>query len=151
MNNSVFFRVSGIQNSNKTIRLRKPVQPDNQGGFLSLDFGLREYGVRDDQERLRRYRRFLYENGGRVKENSSKIDKKIVEKERERDFRISQTDRLLYRTRYFADSGVIGSKEFVSRKYLQFKSAFQCKHDKKPRHVKGFEGIYSLKRLSEPA
>ena len=125
------------------------IQTNNQNNFLSLDFGLKEYGVNDDKERLRRYRRFLYENGGRVKENRSKIDEKIIEQERQRNFKVSETDRLLYRTRYFTDSGVIGSKEFVLKNYQRFKAAFQCKHDKIPRHVKGFDGIYSLKRLSE--
>jgi hypothetical protein len=39
------------------------VQTGNRGNFLSLDFGLREFGVKGDEERLRRYRRFLYETG----------------------------------------------------------------------------------------
>ena len=69
------------------------IQTNNQDDFLSLDFGLKEYGIADDKERLRRYRRFLYENGGKVKEHRSKIDKKIVEKERQRNFKISETDR----------------------------------------------------------
>ena len=125
------------------------IQTNNQGIFLCLDFGLKEYGVKGDKERLRRYRRFLYENGGKVKENRSKINEKIVEKERQRDFKISETDRLLYRTRYFTDSGVIGSKAFVSQNYKRFKAAFRCQHNKIPTHVRGFEGIYSLKRLSE--
>ena len=121
----------------------------NQDNFLCLDFGLKEYGVKGDKERLRRYRRFLYENGGKVKENRSKIDEKIVEKERKRDFKLSEKDRFLYRTRYFTDSGVIGSKKFVAKNYQRFKTAFQCKHDKIPRPIKGLQGIYSLKRLSE--
>jgi len=127
------------------------IQSHKPDDFLSLNFGLEEFGVKDDKERLRRYRRFLYENGGKDKGNTSRIDEKIVEKESKRDFKISQMDRLLYRTRYFTNSGVIGSKEFVAKNYKRFKSAFQCKRDKIPRRIKGLEGIYSLKRLSEQA
>jgi len=56
---------------------------------------------------------------------------------------------VLYRTRYFTDSGVIGTKEFVSRTYVRFKHHFNSKNEKKPKPVKGLSGIYSLKRLSE--
>jgi hypothetical protein len=54
-----------------------------------------------------------------------------------------------YRTRYFADSGIIGSKELVSINYQRFKHLFYSKDDKKPRSIKGLEGLYSLKRLSD--
>ena len=37
------------------------VQSKNEDSFLSLDVGLREFGVKDEQERLKYYRRFVYE------------------------------------------------------------------------------------------
>jgi hypothetical protein len=58
-------------------------------------------------------------------------------------------DRFRYRTRYFTDSGIIGSKAFVDRVYRQFKDLFSSKHEKRPKVIRGLEGIYSLKRLSE--
>jgi len=58
-------------------------------------------------------------------------------------------DRFRYRTRYLTDSGIIGSKEFVSANYQRFKNLFESKHEKKPKPIKGLDGIYSLKRLSE--
>ncbi len=39
------------------------VQAANKDAFLSLDFGLREFGVKDEKERLRYYRGFVYEKG----------------------------------------------------------------------------------------
>ena len=42
----------------------------------------------------------------------------------------NEVDRFRYRTRYFTDSGVIGSKEFVAKNCKRFKTAFQCKRDK---------------------
>jgi len=62
---------------------------------------------------------------------------------------LTAIDRFKYRTRYFSDSGIIGSKEFVNRLYRQFKSYFGSRHDKEPRTIRGLEGVYSLKRLSE--
>ena len=56
---------------------------------------------------------------------------------------------MLYRTRYFTDSGIIGTKEFVSRVYQGFKDYFSSKHEKRPRLIQGLNGVYSLKRLSE--
>ena len=84
-----------------------------------------------------------------AKRNDRSICGKIVTKERNRNFEISRTDRFLYRTRYFTDSGIIGSREFVFGTYQQFKHLFQCRHEKKPKSVKGLDGLFSLKRLSE--
>ena len=122
---------------------------------LSLDFGLAEFGpgeigetvprefhgvkVKNKGERLRYYRKFLYEKG----------NIKGLEKERARDFTLRGVDRFLHRSRYFTDSGIIGSKMFVDRIYQEFKDHFSSKHEKKPKVIQGLEGIYSLKRLSE--
>ena len=83
------------------------------------------------------------------KGNVNVIEDKVLEKERRREFELSRSDRFRYRTRYFTDSGIIGSKEFVSTSYQRFKHLFYSKHEKKHRLIKGLDGMYSLKRLSE--
>jgi len=77
------------------------------------------------------------------------IEDKFLKKERKKGFDLSRTDRFRYRTRYFTDSGIIGSKEFVSDHYCRFKDLFMSKNEKIPRPVAGLDGMYSLKRLSE--
>jgi putative transposase len=54
-----------------------------------------------------------------------------------------------YRTRYFSDSGIIGTKEFVSINYTRFKDIVMSKREKVPKPVAGLDGVYSLKRLAE--
>ena len=128
------------------------VQTNNRDNFLSTDFGLKEFNVKSEKERIRRYRRYVYEAGAINQSEKGKakvIDGKVLEKERNKGFELSRSDRFKYRTRYFTDSGIIGSKEFVSRHYKRFKHLFYSKHEKKPRPIKGLEGMYSLKRLSE--
>ena len=128
------------------------VQTNNRDNFLSTDFGLKEFNVKSEKERIRRYRRYVYEAGAvnRPEKGKTKvIGDRILEKERKREFELSRNDRFRYRTRYFTDSGVIGSKEFVSKTYMRFKHHFNSKHEKKPKPVKGLSGVYSLKRLSE--
>ena len=44
---------------------------------------------------------------------------------------------------------IVGSKEFVFSNYQRFKHLFYSKHEKKPKPIKGLDGIYLLKRLSE--
>jgi hypothetical protein len=39
------------------------VQTGNRDGFLSTDFGVKEFGELDAKGRFRRYRRYLYEVG----------------------------------------------------------------------------------------
>ncbi len=124
-------------------------QTGNKDGFLSFDFGMKEFGVKSQKERLRLYRKYVYETGA-VDETGSKvkISKEVVEKERKKGFEITRSDRFKQRTRYFTDSGIIGSKEFVQSTFHNFKNLFQSKHERIPRHVKGLDGIYSMKRLS---
>ena len=128
------------------------IQTNNNDGFLSTDFGLKEFAVKSKKERVRLYRKYVYEAGEiqlSDKPYTKNIREKIVTKERKRNFEISRVDRFLYRSRYFTDSGIIGSKAFVFDTYQQFKHLFQSRHEKKPKSVKGLDGIFSLKRLSE--
>ena len=68
------------------------IQRDNEDGFLSLDFGPSEFAPNADAaERLRYYRRYVYEKGGiargqRTEDSRQKgqIDGAIVELERAR-------------------------------------------------------------------
>jgi putative transposase len=94
------------------------VQTRNKGGFLSLDFGLLEFGFKSG-------------------------------KEHKRGFEVGKVDRFLLRTRYFTDSGIIGSKTYVSSLYLVFKHHYSARKVKVPKRISGLEGLYSLKRLAE--
>ena len=128
------------------------VQAGNKDNFLSLDFGLSDFIRLDSAERLARYRRYVYGAGAiaRPENPSAKtIDSDILQKEREADFNLDRINRFRYRTRYFSDSGIIGTKAFVSEYYRQFKNLFSSKNDKRPKPIKGIEGVFSLKRLSE--
>ena len=73
----------------------------------------------------------------------------MLEGERARGFELGRRDRFLYRTRYFTDSGVIGSREFVARQYERFRDCFGGKGARVPRGISGLPGVYSLKRLCE--
>jgi len=128
------------------------LQTNNKDKFLSTDFGLMEFNVRDEKERVRRYRKYMYHAGSIDRPDKGKvkvIDPRILKKEKRKDFKITQASRLRYRTRYFTDSGIIGSKEFVNKHYQQFKHLFHTKKEKIPKPIQGLSGIYSLKGLSE--
>jgi hypothetical protein len=68
------------------------VQTNNQGKFLSTDFGLKEFNVKSKKERIRRYRRYVYEAGAvnRPEKGKTKvIGDRFLEKERKRKFELS--------------------------------------------------------------
>ncbi len=123
------------------------VQTGNKDNVLSLDFGLEEFGVLNEDERFRRYRRFVYETGAIDSGKGAPIEAKTVAKERNRDFKITKTDLFKQRTRYFTDSGIKGSKEFVRENFQRFKHLFEVKNDRLPKRISGLSGMYSLKRL----
>jgi len=64
-------------------------------------------------------------------------------------FELDRIRRFRYRTRYFTDSGVIGSKAFVLATYEVFKDRFFAGRERVPKRVKGIDGMYSMKRLVE--
>jgi len=115
------------------------LQTNNKDSFLSLDFGLREFGVKSVTERLRIYRKFIHGKGFL----------EVDEKQEGKCFEIGAIEKFKYRSRYFSDSGIIGTKTFVAQHYQAFKYHFSSKHEKRPKAIQGLDGIYSLKRLSE--
>jgi REP element-mobilizing transposase RayT len=128
------------------------IQTGNKDNFLSLDFGLKEFGILDAEERLKRYRRYVYEAGALNRGDRDfvkVIDNDTLENERQKNYAISRINRFRSRTRYFTDSGIIGTKEFVSENYQRFKDIFMSKREKIPKPVVGLDGVYSLKRLVE--
>ncbi|MCP4551183.1 MAG: hypothetical protein GY834_03880 [Bacteroidetes bacterium] len=126
------------------------IQTDNDNNFLSLDFGLKEFGELDPKERFRRYRRYVYETGAVKKTGKAKvIGDKILQKERKNDFKLSRCRKFKYRTRYFSESWIMGSKEYVATNYQRFKEMFKTNKEKIPNPIEGFKGIYSLKKIRE--
>ena len=123
------------------------VQTDNKDGLLSTDFGLSSYEEMSETERLTDYRAFLYEKGAIETVKGVSINEAVIKKERNKDYKLTTIDRLRFKTRYFADSGIIGTKGFVSHYYEMFKGCFNTRNEKKPKKISGLDGIYSLKRL----
>lgn len=124
------------------------VQTENRDSFLSLDFGLEEFGVEASQ-RLKTYRDYLYHAGAVKKHGKASIPNPILEEEKANGFELNQTRLFRYRSRYFTDSGIIGSKAFVLSTYEEFKDRLYGGRKRIPRLVKGVEGMYSMKRLGE--
>ncbi len=96
---------------------------------MSLDFGLREFcpsGIRDavtsefhgagttESERLSIYRSFVYGKGELLGNQT----------ETKESFVIGAIDKFKYKSRYLTDSGIVGTKEFVSVNYQKFKDLF---------------------------
>lgn len=61
------------------------VQTNNKGNFLSTDFGLKEFDVRSEKERVGMYWRYVYETGAirpADRQYAKSIEKKVITKER---------------------------------------------------------------------
>jgi putative transposase len=73
---------------------------------------------------------------------------KIVERERKKGYRLSRVDVFRHRCRYFSDSGIIGSKEFVGEVFDGVKHLLGSKDERRYTPVGGVEGMFSMKRLA---
>ena len=124
------------------------LQTGNKDDLLSLDFGLRDWDEDDPSEIVRKYREFVYETGAVDAGKGAVIDQKFVNRERRRKYKVSRTERFLYRSRYFTDAGIIGSKEFVGEVFDQVKHMLRSKNERRFKPVGGIEGMYSMKRLT---
>ncbi len=89
----------------------------------------------------------MYEAGALDKGKGLVIPEVVVKREREKGYQITRSDRFLTKTRYFTDSGIIGSRKFVIEHFEKFKDYLKIKNDRKPKLIKGLDGIYSMRRL----
>jgi REP element-mobilizing transposase RayT len=123
------------------------IQTGNKDDLLCVDFGMQEWNEFESGEIVRKYREFVYETGAVDAGKGATIDKKIVDRERKRKYKVSRADRFRYRTRYFTEAGIIGSKEFVGEVFDQVKHLLRSKDERKFTPVGGVQGLYSMKRL----
>jgi REP element-mobilizing transposase RayT len=123
------------------------VQSGNRGDFLSMEFGHGDMGVGRD-ERLRLYREFVYETGAVDAGKGAAMDESVVQAARKRNYVLGDAEVFKYRCRYFTDSGVIGSREFVEKVGVRLKTMVPGRRDRSANRFKGVDGICTLKRLA---
>ena len=123
------------------------VQTGNRDGLLCMDFGMKEWGEREPDQIMRTYRQFVYETGAVDTGKGKPMDPKIVNKERKKNFELKRFELFCYRTRYFSDAGILGSKEFVREVFDQVKHLLKSKDERRFTSLAGAEGVYSMKRL----
>lgn len=111
------------------------VQTGNRGDFLSLDFWLAEFGV-ENAQRLKKYREYVYHAGAVNQRGKANISERVFKEENVKGFEMDRIRRFRYRTRYFTDSGIIGSKAFVLATYEVFKDRFYAKRERVPKRVR---------------
>lgn len=123
------------------------VQRGNKDNLVSLDLGLQEWNEHDPWEIIRKYRQFVYETGAVDTGKGRQLDPDLVKRELKKNYRLSRVDVFRHRCRYFTDSKIIGSKEFVGEVFDKVKHLLDSKDERKFTPVKGVEGVYSMKRL----
>ena len=119
---------------------------NNADKLLTMDFGLNEYNIEDEQEKFRLYREYVYEHGAIENTKGASIDEEVITKERKKKYDFTPTDRLKYRTRYFTEGVFLGSSKFVKEQYQRFKNILKIQKDRTPNPIHGLKGIYSFRQ-----
>ncbi|MDW7712377.1 MAG: transposase [Deferrisomatales bacterium] len=127
------------------------LQAGNPEGLLSLDLGLAPFGALNEGQRLRAYRKYVYQVGSLAGDKGAGIPEEVVQREEERGYEIGAAHRLSCRIRYFTDSGVIGTQAFVAACCRRFGGHPAQRRDRRPHRVPDLDGVFSLKRLRRPA
>ena len=110
---------------------------------------MKEWGEHDPGQIIRMYRQFVYETGALDTGKGKPIDPKIVKKERKKNFELKRYELFCYRTRYFNDAGILGSREFVQEVFDQVKHLLKSKDERRFTSLAGADGVYSMKRLKQ--
>ncbi|WP_034640096.1 transposase [Desulfovibrio inopinatus] len=121
------------------------LQTGNHDHLLSLDFGLADSDI-EPEERQRLYRQFLYETGAIPSNKGKTLNTDLIDQTRQTNFSYSRAERFRLRTRWFTDSGIIGSKSFIHSVAQHLGLAGATKRS--PQNISGLD-MYSLKRLTE--
>lgn len=127
------------------------LQAGNTDNLLSLDLGVTPFGTLEEGQRLRAYRKYVYETGSLPSAKGAAIPEEAVQREEERDFEIDAVRRLCCRIRYFTDSGVIGTQGFVAECWRRFGGQLAPRRERQPHPIADLDGVFSLKRLRKPA
>ena len=123
------------------------IQTGNRDALISLDLGLPEWNDDKPAEVIRRYRRFVYETGAMDTGKGKPMDESVVKREKAKDFRLTRAELFVRRCRYFTDSGIIGSREFVADAFLNVRHLLKSKDTRRFTRVGGIDGVYSMKKL----
>jgi len=110
---------------------------------------MKEWDEFNPAEIIRKYRQFVYETGAVNTGKGKPMDQKIVARERKKNFEMKRFELFCYRTKYFSDAGILGSKEFVQEVFDQVKYLLKSKDERKFIALTGADGVYSIKRLKK--
>ena len=124
------------------------IQTGNRDSLISLDLGLPEWNDGEIVDVIRRYRRFVYETGATDTGKGKPMDSSVVKKEKAKDYRLTRIELFAQRCRYFTDSGIIGSKEFVASAFQDVQHLLKSKDTRRFTSISGIKGVYSMKKLS---
>ncbi len=121
------------------------MQTNNAGDYLSDDFGIEEWS-NSPRLLMRQYRQFLYETGAIDRGTGKSIRKKVLHDAQQNNFEYTQANRFLFRSKWFTESGIIGSKHFVEKLLNQL--SLPAKNKRSPHEIPGFD-FFSFKRFRE--
>ena len=119
----------------------------NKDHFLSID--VPELSA-EDAAPVEVYRRYVYEVGSVERFDGKRpIPKAVIQAAEKNDYRVSTALLFRHRSRYFTESVVLGSKDFVRGVYADLRTFLKTKQDRDPTKINGLEGLYSMKRLGK--
>lgn len=123
------------------------IQSRNKDGFLSLE--LSELGS-GETSLINSYRRFVYEVGSLERRDGKRqIPQSIVEQETDSNYQMKKSILFRYRSRYFTDSVVLGSRGFVKEVYLKLQPCLQTRRNRNPVKVDGAPSLFSMRRFRQ--
>jgi len=108
-----------------------------------------------NNEKLIFYRKYMYQMGneqhykkyGEFVQVERKIPDKIFEDVENNNFQYTFKEQFMHRCRYFSDSLIIGSHDFVKFMHAQYKNKLFEKRIRRFPKMKGFNTIYSMREL----
>jgi REP element-mobilizing transposase RayT len=133
----------------------------NGGNWLSLDYANpfednNFNSAKTNKEKLIFYRKYMYQTGiePHYKDYGDDdaflqgaLSDKIFDDAESKDFKYSFKEKFMHQCRYFSDSLIVGSYEFVKSVHGLHKSKLAEKRKRRFSKINGYENIYSMRNL----
>lgn len=119
----------------------------SEKNMIRYDLWMNEWKNLSQNETVNMYREFIYETGAMSIDLKNISDSDIRKRKKIKDDPIVRASRFIRRCRYFTDSGILGSHDYVKKNFDIFKHNLQSKDTRLFTPVIGLNGVYSMKRL----
>lgn len=125
------------------------IQNIDEEKLIRIEMWMNEWKNISRDEIIKKYKEFIYETGAMDVDVNNISESEITKRKRIKNDPLIRAITFSRRCRYFTNSGVLGSHDFVKKVFDKVKHTLQSKDTRKFVALYGVQDVYSMKRLGK--